>query len=293
MVWHQDEPFGSTSIFAQWHVFELAAQHGVRVMLDGQGADEQLAGYHGFYAARFGGLLRGLRLSRLALEMAQVRRVHGVSHKQLLAYTLSPLLPEALRHLLREAMGRPGLGSPAWLDLDRLGAAPTDPFLMAGAKATSVEQLSRAQLLATSLPMLLHWEDRDSMAHSVEARVPFLDYRLVELVLGLPDTFKLKGATTKVVLREAMRGVLPEPIRTRTDKIGFATAEEQWVRVESPDRFRSALREALQASCGILTVKGLDLLEEVIAGKRPFSFLPWRMICFGAWMKRFEVEPGA
>ncbi len=293
MVWHQDEPFGSTSIFAQWHVFELAAQHGVRVMLDGQGADEQLAGYHGFYAARFGGLLRGLRLSRLALEMAQVHRVHGISHKQLLAYTLSPLLPEALRHLLRKAMGRPGLGSPAWLDLDRLGAAPADPFLMAGAKATSVEKLSRAQLLATSLPMLLHWEDRDSMAHSVEARVPFLDYRLVELVLGLPDTFKLKGATTKVVLREAMRGVLPEPIRTRTDKIGFATAEEQWVRVESPDRFRSALREALQASCGILTVKALEVLEEVIAGKRPFSFLPWRMICFGAWMKRFEVETAA
>jgi asparagine synthase (glutamine-hydrolysing) len=139
--------------------------------------------------------------------------------------------------------------------------------------------------------MLLHWEDRDSMAHSIEARVPFLDYRLVELALGLPEEDKLAGGVTKRVLREAMQGILPEEVRTRMDKIGFATAEEQWLRRERPDAFRAALRDAVAASHGILRPSALALLEDVIAGRQPFSFLPWRMISFGAWMRRFDVQP--
>jgi asparagine synthase (glutamine-hydrolysing) len=149
-----------------------------------------------------------------------------------------------------------------------------------------------SQLLHTSLPMLLHWEDRDSMQHSVEARVPFLDYRLVELTLGLPEEEKLAQGVTKRVLREAMRGVLPEAVRERGDKIGFATAEEQWLRRDAPDAWRAALRQAIEASQGILRPAALELLEDTIAGRRPFSHLPWRMISFGAWMRRFEVRLG-
>jgi len=155
-----------------------------------------------------------------------------------------------------------------------------------------VKDLSRAQILRTSLPMLLHWEDRDSMAHSVEARVPFLDHRLVEFVLGLPDEAKLSDGMTKRVLREAMRGVLPDEVRVRTDKIGFATAEENWLRREQPDAFRNALREAVDASDGVLRPAALELLEQVIDGRRSFSFLPWRLISFGAWMRRFDVRVG-
>jgi len=92
------------------------------------------------------------------------------------------------------------------------------------------------------------------------------------------------------VLREAMRGVLPEKIRVRTDKIGFATAEEAWVRRECPEAFRATLRDATEASSGVLSPKALDFLDEVIKGRRAFSFVPWRMISFGAWMKRFDVQ---
>ena len=290
ITWHQDEPFGSTSIYAQWHVFRLAAEHNVKVMLDGQGADEQLAGYHVFFTARFGTLFRTLRLGRLASEMAEVRRVHAMGAKHLLAYSASTLLPEGIKQSMRRLTGRSAVKPLDWLDMRRLGAAPSDPFLALGAKASSVRGLSLSQLLYTSLPMLLHWEDRDSMAHSVESRVPFLDYRLVEFVLGLPDDLKIAGAMTKRVLREAMRGVLPEKIRIRTDKIGFATAEEAWVRRESPEAFRAMLRDATEASSGVLSPKALDFLDEVIEGRRAFSFAPWRMISFGAWMKRFNVQ---
>lgn len=290
ITWHQDEPFGSTSIYAQWHVFELAAKEKVKVILDGQGADEQLAGYHNYFAAHFGSLFRAMRWVTLADEMQAATRLHGYPASWSIQQALNNLLPEWLRQPLRRLAGRPGTRT-SWLNMNRLGAAPRDPFLEAStAKAASVRAMSRSQLTATSLPMLLHWEDRDSMAHSIEARVPFLDYRLVEFVLGLPDEHKIAGGMTKRVLREAMRGLLPERVRNRVDKMGFVTPEEVWLREESPDLFRRALHEAVDTSCGILNHDVMNLLERTIQGREPFSFLVWRLISFGRWMNRFEVR---
>jgi asparagine synthase (glutamine-hydrolysing) len=287
---HQDEPFGSTSIYAQWHVFGLAAENRVKVMLDGQGADEQLAGYHNYFAPRFGSLLRGWQWLLLLREMEATKRQHGYPLSWGLKQALNNVLPEYLRQPLRRLAGKPDTGTP-WLDMERMGAVRRDPFLEAGtAKAASVQAMSRSQLSATSLPMLLHWEDRDSMAHSVEARVPFLDYRLVEFVLGLPDEFKIADGTTKRALREGMRGLLPEPVRTRVDKLGFVTPEEVWLREQSPDRFRTALRDAVDASSGIIKIDTLALLERTIDGKQPFTFLIWRLISFGAWMRVFSLR---
>jgi asparagine synthase (glutamine-hydrolysing) len=290
ITWHQDEPFGSTSIYAQWHVFRLAAENGVRVMLDGQGADEQLAGYHGFFAARYSDLLRGLRWTTLWQEVQRARELHG--HPPLLSvkYALNGVLPEWLRQPLRRFAGRPANNVP-WLDMAALGAESGDPFRrIASSGSTSVAAMSRAQLTATSLPMLLHWEDRDSMAHSVEARVPFLDYRLVEFVLGLPDDYKIAGGVTKRVLRDGMRGVLPEKIRTRIDKLGFVTPEEVWLREDGPVHFRKALRDSVDASGGVLKPEVSKLLDAMIEGRQPFSFLIWRLISFGAWMRVFSVR---
>jgi asparagine synthase (glutamine-hydrolysing) len=138
--------------------------------------------------------------------------------------------------------------------------------------------MSRAQLTATSLPMLLHWEDRDSMAHSVEARVPFLDYRLVEFVLGLPEDYKIADGETKRVLR------------ARMDKLGFATPEEAWLREEGTDYFRKALRDSVEASNGIIKADVLRLFEGMVEGSQPFSYLIWRLISFGAWMRVFSMR---
>lgn len=293
LTWHQDEPFGSTSIYAQWHVFRLAAENGVKVMLDGQGADEQLAGYGSFFAARFASLARATRLMALLGEMYAVRRRHGMPLRQLAQHSASLLLPELLRQPLRRLARRPATVGGDWLDTERMGAVRVDPFVASAGKPANVRDMSLSQLLYTSLPMLLHWEDRDSMAHSIEARVPFLDYRLVELTLGLPEEEKLSGGVTKRVLREAMKGVLPEEVCTRMDKIGFATSEEKWLRRERPEDFRTAMREAIEASQGVLLPSAAGFLDDVIDGRRPFSFLPWRMISFGAWMRRFDVQVDA
>lgn len=290
ITWHQDEPFGSTSIYAQWHVFQLAAEHSVKVMLDGQGADELLAGYHNYFGVRYGSMLRSLRWFSLWQEMRAAARHHRYSPLWSLKQMFNNVLPEFLRQPLRRLAGKPGLSVP-WLNMRTLGAEARDPFLEhGGAKALSVQAMSRAQILHTSLPMLLHWEDRDSMAHSVEARLPFLDYRLVEFVLGLPDDLKIREGTTKKVLREALRDTLPEPVCNRMDKMGFVTPEEIWICRTVPDRFRKAMQEAVDASQGILKKSVCQMLDEVIEGRRSFDHAPWRAISFGNWMKVFNVR---
>jgi asparagine synthase (glutamine-hydrolysing) len=291
MTWHQDEPFGSTSIYAQWHVFALARRNAVKVMLDGQGADELLGGYHSYFSPYLGRLVRQGRYLKLWKEMTALSAVHGYSRSWSTQQILNNLLPEFIRQPLRSLVGRSS-ATPSWIDFSRLNARPADPFMAAGgAKCTSIQSLSRAQLTHTNVQMLLHWEDRSSMAHSIEARVPFLDYRLVEFVLGLPDDYKIKNGITKYVLREGMRDTLPERICNRMDKLGFVTPEEVWVRERNPDGFRRALREAIEVSAGILNGRALSFLEDVIDGKRPFNFMIWRWISFGNWMKVFGVRP--
>jgi asparagine synthase (glutamine-hydrolysing) len=292
MTWHQDEPFGSTSIYAQWHVFRLAAQARVKVLLDGQGADELLAGYHGFFAPHFATLLASWRWRTLLREMHAAKRIHDLSLAGALRYLANAALPEVVRQPLRRLVGKPS-SAPRWFNRNRLAIDDRDPSLAYGFKMTSVNQMALAFLTATSVPMLLHWEDRDSMAHSVESRLPFLDFRVAEFLMGLPAEMKLWDGTTKLVLREAMRGLLPEPIRTRMDKMGFVTPEETWIRQDAPGRFRVELRRAVDSSQGVINDAALDHFDAVIAGREPFNFLVWRIISFGRWMERFGVQVAA
>jgi asparagine synthase (glutamine-hydrolysing) len=221
----QDEPFGSASIAAQWFVFRSAREAGMKVMLDGQGADEVIGGYPSYLPIAATSLLRQRRLGEYARAAIAQRRMLG-------------RFPNAPREVLRE-LAPASVG--ATMRALRGGADRTAESVSPGAavlvtsefrertlsrrpKASiprSLNDLLAAETASQNLPALLRFEDRNSMAHSIEARVPFLDHRLVELSFGLSDDWKIRGATTKRVLREALRGVIPESIRTRRDKIGF------------------------------------------------------------------------
>lgn len=286
ITWHQDEPFGSTSIYAQWSVFSLAAKNNVKVMLDGQGADEQLAGYHSYFGALLGGIFKSGRWLELLKELRTIRRLHGYSYSYLAQRFVANLLP-FLRLKAAALIGAPA-HSAKWLDHELLGAELMDTYAKL-ATGNSINAISHDQLLATNLPMLLHWEDRDSMAHSIESRVPFLDYRLVEFVLGLPDQHKLSDGITKRVMREAMRDILPEKIRTRMDKLGFVTPEEVWLKETGTTQFEQLMQQAIQLSGGIIKPETMELFHQMVRGERPFNFLIWRIISFGSWLKRFNM----
>lgn len=286
IAWTQDEPFGSTSVYAQWLVFKLGAQAGVRVLLDGQGADEQLGGYHGFFGAYLAGLFKSGRFVELAAEISRISQTHGYSARWLFKQAVARALPKFIRKPVASLLS-PEPYSPDWLNMKELNASPVSPFMEHAEEEDSVRSMSIAQLTSINLQMLLRWEDRNSMAHSVESRTPFLDYRLVEFSLGLPDVMKVSGGATKVVMREGLKGVLPEKIRVRQDKMGFVTPEEIWVRQTSTAEFRNAVRDAVEASGRIINDRSMILFEKIARGEAPFSFAPWRIISFGAWVKKF------
>jgi asparagine synthase (glutamine-hydrolysing) len=279
VLWHMDEPFGSTSMFSQWCVFSGAAEAGLKVMLDGQGSDEQLAGYGGSDAALYAGLMSRARIARLWREVLAFRRRHGGLPTAQLILALRNLVP-AVDHLLPGRV-RSRAAPPAWLRLDAPSRLPEH--------ARHLGDQLRHQLLATSLPALLRYEDRNSMAWSIESRVPFLDYRLVELTFALPDEMKLDSGRTKVVLREALHGILPEPVRDRRDKMGFVTPEALWLRGPAADWFREGTDQALEAAPAVFEPDRLRReVDAVIAGSAPFSFLPWRVLCLGRWLATVE-----
>jgi asparagine synthase (glutamine-hydrolysing) len=284
----QDEPFGSSSIFAQWSVFRAARDAGVTVMLDGQGADEQLAGYHGFLGARLAGLLAGGRLSEFGVELAAARALHGYGATKVVEYLVANLVPGLIRPL-GAARGMTQMRRD-WIDVKRLGARDVDPFVALGARATSVRGLSLAQMGGSNLQMLLHWEDRNSMASSIEARVPFLDYRLVEYTLSLPDNFKLSRGITKRALRNGMQGLVPPKILERIDKKGFLTAEEHWMKGAQRADFAARVDQAIDACGGVLTPRMRDVFTAVADGRAPFSFHVWRAVSFGAWVSTFNIR---
>jgi asparagine synthase (glutamine-hydrolysing) len=128
------------------------------------------------------------------------------------------------------------------------------------------------------------------MAHSVEARVPFLDHRLVEFAYSLPENYLEKDGVTKRVMREAMDALLPERIKNRKDKMGFTTPEELWVKQDKPDYFRRKIIEAISVTNGIINKEALQYFENVVNGKEPFDFTYWRIILFSEWVKKFQVK---
>lgn len=290
IIWHHDEPFGSTSVYAEWQVFKEARKSEIKVVLDGHGADETLSGYTSSIGFFLAALLCQFRFTKFFSEISAQRKIYKRNTSVLMMATLDNLLPSRIRSLVRKIMGRSS-STPEWIDMKVLRVQPSDPFMRHQKKfKKNLNGLSRAHLSATSLPMQLKWVDRDSMAHSIESRSPFMDFRLIEFALSLPDHFKFDGGISKKLLRSAVRQILPDEVRLRKDKMGFVTPEEVWICDENPTKFKVLLDEAVLNSKGILNEKALKLGLAMIDGDVEYNPRLWRMICFGIWMKRFNVR---
>ena len=221
----QDEPFGSLSIVAQWLVMRAAREASVTVMLDGQGGDETLAGYPVTFGYRFADLLAQRSFLELGRELQAYRRIHGAPASTTAISLATPFLPMGLRRALRaRRQGARALLGPALRSAPEAVETNESPF------SDRLRRQYHHILADRGLPELLRYEDRNSMAHSLEARVPFLDYRLVELLFSIDASYLLNRGVTKTVLRQAVGDLLPATVLARTDKLGFVTPDARFLR---------------------------------------------------------------
>jgi len=285
LVYNQDEPFGSTSIFAQWCVFSLPRPNGVLVTLDGQGADEQLAGYLSYLGIYWSNL--PLYTPYLYQEIWQSRDISGgldAGLRQLLVgkAKASLLSSFASRLLMKRRIltGRNIFGDNAARIVSQ--CMERMPVFRSSSPPTLNERL--AFDTQNSLAVLLRYADRNSMAYGVESRAPYLDYRLAEFLAALPADYKIHNGWTKYIARHAFAGKLPDGITWRRDKMGFPTPEKTW--------FTGSLRDWATD-----VIKDATFLPEL--GVRPdiinnYEHLAqdsslWRLINMELWARVFEV----
>jgi asparagine synthase (glutamine-hydrolysing) len=217
MTFHLDEPLGTPAAFPQWCVMAEARAHGVPVILGGQGGDEVLCGYRKYHYFYLWELLRRSD-PRFVWESIFWASRGTTSHLK---------LQSAVRYFPKYLQAPFSLTERICTSEFRSASRELKPRL--GAAATLAER-QKIDIVSTSIPAFLHYEDRNSMAHSVESRLPFLDYRLVEFALRCVPSLKLRNGWSKWILRNALVGTLPEKIRLRKTKLGFHTPENKWVR---------------------------------------------------------------
>lgn len=293
-TYYQDQPTAAPGIYSQWQVMRLAAPE-VRVLLDGQGGDELFAGYYSFYLEHARGLLdRGLRgqlgaFAALLKSQKPMKEASGLD-------PLGHLARSAWNKLDRRARGSGQAPRPMTLaseELARLGDRERDNWVTPKLHADALTNAQWDMLVRTTVPGLLHYEDADSMAFSIEARVPFLDYRLVELAFDLPAEVKIDGAVTKQVLRRAMDGILPEPVRQRSDKKGFPTPFSRWIRTEPHRGFiEELLRGSRSKARGLTTGAKVEaLLAEHLQDRADHGAKLWQLATLELFCRRFLDQP--
>jgi len=270
VVFTQEEPFLTPSMFMGWHVFRDARARSCPVMLNGQGADEVLLGYERYFTAA---TLRQPWWRKIRSALLEARHSR-LSLLQALQYKAYFGMPGVRRSRLRR---RSFLRS-------RFLAETDFGWVDRAANAyTEIGTMQRQEIVCWQLPKLLRYEDRNSMRHSIETRLPFLDYRVVELAVSLPIRQKIRDGWTKYSLRTAMKGLLPDEVLWRTDKVGFESPTQTWMREHLP-----RIREEIGDSSILRTVCDHDALmrrlPEIDATRQ------WQFFNLACWERIFGVR---
>jgi asparagine synthase (glutamine-hydrolysing) len=219
--------------------------------------------------------------------MREVRSGTALPFHRLLAYTVAYSSPR-LRRLLGLMDGR-SFAERAWLAPGFRTVAASRPDPRRAGDWSSVASMSIDMVDRSNLPMLLRWEDRNSMAFSIEARVPFVDRKVIEAAIATPAGAKLECGVQKQVLRTAMRGLVPDEILDRKDKLGFLGSEELWMVHTHRSQFRALLQQAVDGLPGILSPSIMRDFDAVCEGRKRFDYRFWRAICLDRWRRRFSV----
>jgi asparagine synthase (glutamine-hydrolysing) len=260
VVQDQEEPFKSTSVYAQWKVMELANKNNVKVLLDGQGADE-LFGYPEQAASFF---------NQSFLKARALPRINGS--------WLRFFLPSSFIYYLRKKRIE---------ELNFLKPALEKKYKyserMSRSSRVNFQQALLEGMTDCGLKRLLRYEDKDSMAFSIESRIPFLDFRVVDFIFSLPAVYKFHNGFTKYLLRRACKGIIPEDVRLRKNKLGFAVPEEKWLsenRANILDIFKG------RDFCSSVYVDKSKIIRKLEDKNSAISGL-WRFINLELWLRKF------
>lgn len=287
MIRVQGEPFGTTSIYAQYRVYQLAKEKGITVTLDGQGADEMLAGYSGYPGQRIRSMIERGEFIRAAKFLGEWSKWPGRSLKLGIGTALGQFTSGKLNDLLHRIDGKSN--TPLWLNASALADAQvvrgnSRRICGINIKGRRVTAELAASLHTRGLQHLLRHGDRNSMRFSIESRVPFLTTGLSEFLLSLPENFLISDhGETKHIFRAAMRGIVPEQILNRRDKVGFETPEKDFIVANS-----DVLRVWLSESLDLPFLNGEKLIKEfddVVAGRARFTSQVWRWVNFYRWYR--------
>ena len=267
----QEEPFGSPSIYMQYKVFEEARRTGTVVMLDGQGGDETLLGYERYFPAR---ILSAPFFAKFIEFLSAPFRM-GISHLQLTKYMF---------YFTNYFVRKKYLFSRANFVKPLLKDAFSREIIRENTKAYyNIRALQELEITHAQLPHLLKYEDRNSMAHSIESRLPFLDYRLLEASLSLPHQLKLNNGWSKYILRKVSESYLPTEISWRRNKFGFEAPESLWL---SP--MTTIIQQTIRQSAL------LDKITDKNAVLNRFTAMDlrmqWRLFNIAAWEQSFEIN---
>ncbi len=272
-----DLPVFSSSSYAQFKVMELAASQGIKVLLDGQGADELFAGYKQYFFTY--------------IHELKKKADHSIYKKELDAFIADPADARLLRRLsarlhLRKYLKTLGLHELKYVQPDLVRTYKDRMELLRSRFYSGLNAQLHADYTGNTLKELLRREDRNGMHFSLEARTPFADDpKLAEHIFALPGSVKIQAGSMKYLLREAFRDLLPQKIYARRDKKGFASPNNIWLESQQ-ESFRQYLLPALSPYIKVEKLQH-DFPRFMAVGGKPESFREMKFLSLGAWHKTF------
>lgn len=291
-LWHHDEPVYSISSVVSEHLIAAARRADVKVLLNGQGADEVLGGYPMYFSVHWSEQLRRGRFLRTWAEVRAFERAQPGRSGPYARTALRDAVTRTIRTIPGvAAMSRRRAGAPLpgdWIAADLRARA--EPFRPSG--YDTLRCALRGSLERSDLPVYLRQEDRNAMAHGVEARLPFLDHRLVTLAFALGPEWKLASPRGKRLLREAMRGRIPEQVRTQIRKLGFPTPIDAWFRGPLYEPMRDVLASRVVRESGIWNVEQVvAALERHRSGSASYGARLFDVAQTALWLERVVGAP--
>lgn len=288
----QGEPFSTTNMYAQFRVFQLARENGITVMLNGQGADEMLAGYDGYPELKVESLMSSHQYGDLLTFLKHWPNSDQRNKHRIYRSIIKSLTPSAIWRKMRQK--KHSAVNLSWIDKDwfrEQGVMINGDSILTESESANRKVMERlsVELSQEKIPRLLRYEDRNSMHWSIESRVPFLTTDLAQFLLSLPEDYLISNrGETKHVFKEAMKGIVPDPILQRKDKIGFDTPGQDWLSGLEPqlDSILSPLHDAPFLN----VTQCRERVSSMIRGGGNFSWDAWRLICFAGWMDVYEMS---